>query len=804
MQTPEQLKEVLWEHSLIDQGIQRYNDHIAGKSVDETPIGELLIFDLVPAVESKILDRQLEATQKLLAGRGRLGWHKALPLLDARIAAIVTVRAALATLTGSRHSHRSNRTFIHRLSGAFYAEVRFQVWMNNPDAGAERFLKLNAAHMNAKSAPARSRFKKRLAATVESVCSVGVKTFEDSRHNCSTGALLLDCLREAHPDLLKTVGTLKNQKITLSPEMLSKVDLMNSLAAQARPNLRPMLIPPRPWTLNGSTGSYEGGYYVLHNDMIRTSPGTAHRTRPSKPFVDAVNVVQSTAWRVNQTTLQFLLDHPELLPDHPGDYPHRDLLSREDYMNLSQPERTRLSQEWSDSVSTFDSDLSKSQAAMRRVAIAQELGAETLYFPHFADFRGRLYPIPSELNPQGDHISKGLLEFARGKRLGHSGLTALRIHFANCMGQDKASLLERELWSVQFLLGDGADRELVQVYQLADQPLSAVAAYAELRDATVDTVSHIPCAVDGVCNGLQHLSLMGKSVLGAEKTNCTDSETRQDLYSEVGEVVYGLLQTSDDPAAASWLTKFSDPAFRRKTCKRPLMTTPYSVTDNGIAKALVADRIVDDLPVPDGPGWTDLPLVSVRRKLATFMTSLIVNARAEVVKEAMRIMQYFKDVTGVLADDGVHLSWEVPDGLRIQQGYIKSEVVMVRTIDNLQRTQYTQTGEIKRFKSRSGSSPNIVHSLDACMLRMVALRLSELGITDTAMIHDSYGCHACDIETMNRVIREVAVEIYAGDWLLNNFHKELASKTSEVLELPPEQGTLDVEHQLPRATYFFS
>ena len=729
----------------------------------------------------------------------------------------MVVQTILSRLSGNHHS-RTNRSLVMAISNAFYDELRFQVWMNNPDAGAERFLKVNKSQMTSKSAPARSRFKKRLRETVKKVCSLDRESFETNKVLCSTGSLLLDCVRSAHPDLLRDIPRRNYRSdIGLSIELLERVDLMNSLAAQARPALRPMLIPPRPWVLNESTGSYEGGYYILNANLIRTSPAFRHRTRPSQEFLDAINIVQATPWRVNQSVLSFLEENPELIPEHPGEYPKRDVLDKDTYATLPQEEKKRRGQDWSDRVSAFDSSLSKHQSARRKIEIAKELGHQTFYMPHFADFRGRLYPIPSELNPQADHLGKGLLEFANGKQLGSSGITALRIHFANTMGHDKASLAERELWTIEFLR---SDRTTKQVYNLAgdDEPLAAVAAYIELKNATILTTSHIPVAVDGVCNGLQHLSLLGKSQLGAEKTNCTSNPIRQDLYSEVGVVVLGLLRrdaelalsgvaSGPDPVscAKAWLTRFDDPVFRRKVCKRPLMTTPYSVTNSGIAFSLVADRIVDDLVVPDD--WTDpagklMGVLSSKHYLARYMTDLIVTARAEVVAEAMLIMDYFKEAAGCLADQGRHLSWTTPDGLYIQQGYVKSEDRMVKTFDGLRRNQFIQTDQINKPKSRAGASPNVVHSLDAAMLRMVAVRLDSLGITDLAMIHDSYGCHACDIPTMSTVIRQVAVDIYQGNWLLNSFHKSLDGVPD--FQYPPDQGTLDVAKELPLATYFFS
>lgn len=65
---------------------------------------------------------------------------------------------------------------------------------------------------------------------------------------------------------------------------------------------------------------------------------------------------------------------------------------------------------------------------------------DRFYFPHHIDFRGRVYPIPPHLNHIGNDLSRGLLLFAKGKRLGEGGLKWLKIHCANLMGKDKATI----------------------------------------------------------------------------------------------------------------------------------------------------------------------------------------------------------------------------------------------------------------------------------------------------------------------------------------------------------------------------
>lgn len=71
------------------------------------------------------------------------------------------------------------------------------------------------------------------------------------------------------------------------------------------------------------------------------------------------------------------------------------------------------------------------------------------------------------------------------------------------------------------------------------------------------------------------------------------------------------------------------------------------------------------------------------------------------------------------------------------------------------------------------------------------------------MIRDSYGVAGGHVDQLNQIIRECAVDIFSGNWLLDSFHAaQLEEDTS--LAAPPDQGALDVAIELPRVDYFFS
>ena len=93
---------------------------------------------------------------------------------------------------------------------------------------------------------------------------------------------------------------------------------------------------------------------------------------------------------------------------------------------------------------------------------------------------------------------------------------------------------------------------------------------------------------------------------------------------------------------------------------------------------------------------------------------------------------------------------------------------------------------INESKQRTGAAPNIVHSLDAVHLTSVVHDSNYL----VTVVHDSFGCHAGNMEDMFMLVREKFVELYEAQ-PLENILTQLNSK-----DLILEKGTLDVRQVL--------
>jgi DNA-directed RNA polymerase len=164
------------------------------------------------------------------------------------------------------------------------------------------------------------------------------------------------------------------------------------------------------------------------------------------------------------------------------------------------------------------------------VQVARKLrDEEEFYYPHNVDFRGRAYPMHPHLNHLGSDMCRGLLEFAKGRPLGSTGLYWLKIHLANLCGGPvgKMSFERRVAYTDNHMdkIFDSAERPLsgLRWWLLAEDPFQCLAACMDIRDAILSGdpstyVSYLPVHQDGSCNGLQHYAALGRDWV-SRKTN---------------------------------------------------------------------------------------------------------------------------------------------------------------------------------------------------------------------------------------------------------------------------------------------
>ena len=192
-----------------------------------------------------------------------------------------------------------------------------------------------------------------------------------------------------------------------------------------------------------------------------------------------------------------------------------------------------------------------------------------------------------------------------------------------------------------------------------------------------------------------------------------------------------------------------------------------------------------------------------------YLAGFVWDAINEVIISAFSAMTYIKDIAKLYVDNDLSFNWITPTNLLVRQHYPNSTSKRVQSHLNGSvislRYRETDDASIDRRKMLSGASPNFVHSLDAAALTFTVSKCIDAGITDFAMVHDSYGTHSPNMPLLNNKLREAFVEMYEdNDVLLNLYTSAVATLPQGVIvPPPPAKGTLNLKEVL-ESDYFFA
>ena len=161
------------------------------------------------------------------------------------------------------------------------------------------------------------------------------------------------------------------------------------------------------------------------------------------------------------------------------------------------------------------------------INIAKEMMEfEKFYFVWQMDFRGRLYPKQTLLNPQAGDLAKSLLLFSEERALTQEGREWFLVHGANCYGEvDKRPFKERIAWVEQNhdkILASATNYRDEKFWKRAGDPFKFLAWCFEYRDYVElgdEFKTALPIAIDGSNNGFQHISALLRDTKGAELVN---------------------------------------------------------------------------------------------------------------------------------------------------------------------------------------------------------------------------------------------------------------------------------------------
>lgn len=574
----------------------------------------------------------------------------------------------------------------------------------------------------------------------------------------SVGAWLLNCVASRVKWFTTKHRNLKNKKnalhlVEMSDELFDLKATIMALAELQAPLTWPMVTAPVDWEPRQA-----GGYLTNESrqqfSLIRGSKGPLTL---GKTCYDMLNTLQRVAYRINPVTLalmhqledreqslgSFVLQANQLTPEKPD----------------TEDEETIFAwrKECTDIHNRNASLKGRRYRTLETITTANRFAAEPeIYIPWSYDWRGRVYPIPTFMSPQGTDMEKSLYLFAKARPVTEDAKRWLAIQVANCAGKDKLSLEDRVQWTKdnEFTITAIAKDPLGSLHLLEefDDPWCGLAACSEFYHCVItgeQTETSLPVATDATCSGLQHLSAMTLDAATGHLVNVTCTPQPQDAYKAVLKRTLELLRPGH-PDLADWAEEVG-----RSLAKRVVMTVPYAAEErSNRGYILKAVREHEDNKPKDQQRRMDSKQLGI-------ITKTMLKAMKEVVPGPLQVMEWAKLAARDFLNntDKEVIEWTSPSGFPVRQDKRKLNLVRIKT-QLLGDVVKTLVGdgfkEVAITKHMSGIMPNFIHSCDAALLHNSFAGFDQ----PFTLIHDSILTTATDMGYMSEVIRDEFVKIY--------------------------------------------
>ena len=594
------------------------------------------------------------------------------------------------------------------------------------------------------------------------------------------GGWLLDCVAEISGWFERVVvneGKRRQTYVIPTAEFMEVKDAVIAQAELFAPLAWPMLIEPNDWS-NERRGGYLLNEVMKGYPMVRRGDPTCEQGEAPIAFL---NKIQKVAFRLNP----FIVDVAETLYERgisigkfvpvvevplPPKPPNiaEDYDARKDY-------RRRAAEAMNTNAQAFRRSC---RTRMTMEAVKRFKNVEQFYVPHSFDYRGRCYPIPSFLTVQDTDFGKSLIRFAEEAFMTPEAEQWLSFQVATTYGLDKATMAERLEWTannhtlIERVATDpiGAMSE----WEAADEPWQFLAACEEFYHCVIAAdrnFTGLCVATDATCSGLQILAGLARDKSTAQLVNVIPSDRPQDAYKVVAEM------TKEE--CPEWLREHMD----RKVAKRVTMTVPYNAkpySNRSYIKEALAEKGIE-----------------ISKEDLTQTVKAMRSALNKVVPGPMAVMAWIEaEVANAIKRGEEQLQWVTPSGFVVTQKLNKKliETIELQLMGRCKLDVAVGDDEIVDLNHhKNATSPNLIHSLDSCLLHLSTLRFDA----PIALIHDSVLCRATDMSVLSTLVRETYMHLFAEHDYLRDFARQIGAESE-----PPIIGDLEPESVI-ESTYFF-
>lgn len=619
-------------------------------------------------------------------------------------------------------------------------------------------------------------------------------------------AFSLDTIRDPDKRLYRNLGIIRPH-----PYLVYDIKGRKNLPFTTKTYL-PMLVPPRSWT-----SPHEGGYLenlqpILHSDFTDKSLEylrLANATSQLNSTFRGLDYLGSQAWAIHPDMLRVFeeamrkpdgmldisppLDQQKMRPVY---FPKRaEFASEQEYLvHLGNAHSLRAAR-----ARIFHNGRSMRISSDLLLAAAKAFAAngDIFFLPHQLDFRGRAYPMTSVISHYQSDVTRSLMMFWHGEKLGDNGEAWLWYQLAANCGLDKLPMAARQAYvreNMERILALARDPFGETWWQRAEKPWQTLAVCFEVArleahkaagHPAMEFVSRIPVALDGSCNGLQHYAALGADVEAARSCNVVpnpaEPNVRQDVYSAVLEIVRKKAAEEDD--GTDPVKQAARRLLSRKLIKQTVMTTVYGVTQYGATEQVTARirELVDDGSLEESfckqvnDNLRPIGLYVARTVLAS-ISELFSSAKLIqdwLLMNCHRVISSWDPATVKLLEQfGISVDfdsatyyrpmmWTTVGGFPVVQMYLKPLRHAVQTsLQMFSVREFTKPTPVDNNRHMNGVAPNFIHSLDLTHMFMTCLAAHTQGLAFAA-VHDSFWTNPKDVERLSKIIREEFARLHS-------------------------------------------
>jgi len=797
------MDEGMVEREMVELGKLRYRHRVArnAKHGNETtdPVTRHAMAVAVPVVAQAIESWKLMSRSR----PGRM--HRALPYIE-RLPSDVVALLALKSLLDSASQSRTMLKAANSIARVLEDESDFRHIVENEPVLWQQLQRQVRGNIN-------ERQRREFIQRSMKHHNFGISKW-DPKDRAQVGIVLVELIHQ-NTDLLK-IENIRNERgktltmISASDDFIDYIRKNSAKAEELSPVWLPMVETPLDWR-DPFVGGYSTDFFrrralvKVHNRRYLDDL----KNRDMSFVYKAINTIQRTAWAVNP----FILDVVRSCWEN--DLRIGDIPARDDHPYPLKPDDIKENDEARRQyrkaycrVKWANQHLSSKRMQLAKMLwVADRYIGSRMYFPMQLDFRGRGYPMPGYLNPQGFDAARACLRFDKAVPMTDDGEMWLRIHGANCYGLDKEPYERRLDWVKDFekeIIACGTDPLANSPFwSAADKPFEFLAfcdEFARMK-SSARFMTHLPVSIDGSNNALQLISLLLRDPTGAAATNCIECSTPADIYRLVADQSLAMVSSMDDSYAKGW----AELGITRGCIKRPVMTKPYAATLYS-CKQYISEWLHDEMDRRRAAGLS-LPFDDVWAP-SMWLARMVHRTIDQVVPGVAALMKWLQQVSDLCVEHETAVSWTAPSGFWVRQYYPKWRKEEVRCAIGPKVRVHSMNIEdnaMSKRANRNAITANFVHALDSSLMVWATNRSHDLhGIDVFSWIHDQAATLAPNVGIMQSEIRESAIEMFSMD-ILGGFKTEIDALLPSGVSVPPppEQGDFDLS-LLRSAQYFFA